>query len=216
MTEAMLAIEQREAKGSAASRRLRREGKVPAVIYGEIKEPLRISMDSHELNLMLKKKQSMVNLALGEDKHQVIIRDIQFHPVEGTVLHVDFLEVKKGQKLTMTIPVQFEGNPAGVKEGGILDKIRHEVEISVLPKDIPDFIIVNIENLAMGDSLRVKDLDALNFEILTEPDSVLCRVETPRAEVEPEAEAEDEFEEETAEPEVITARDKEESDESKE
>ena len=159
----------------------------------------------------------MLNLALGKDEHRVIIREIQYHPVHGTILHIDFMEVKKGQKLTMTIPVQFEGNPHGVKEGGMLDKIRQEVEISVLPKDIPNFIPINVDNLELGDSLRVKDLEVENFEILTEADSILCRVEIPRAPVEEETEeAEEEFEEEAAEPEVITAREKDESEESKE
>ena len=216
MTEVILTIEQRDQKGSAAARRLRRAGRVPAVIYGEISEPLRVSMDGHELDLMLKRKHTMMNLTLGEENHQVIIREVQYHPVNDTILHVDFMEVKKGQKLTMTIPVQFEGEPRGVKEGGILDKIRHEIEISVLPKDIRDYIIANIEDLGMGDALRVKDLEAEDYEILTDPEEVLCRVEIPRAAVEEEVEAEEEFEEESAEPEVITARDKEESEESKE
>lgn len=216
MTEAMLAIEQRDEKGTAAARRIRRAGKVPAIIYGEIDEPLRVSLDAHQLHLALKKKQAMLNLSLGKEKHSVVIREIQYHPVDGRVLHVDFLEIKKGQKLTMTIPVQLEGIPNGVKEGGILDVIKHEVEIEVLPKDIPDFILANIEHLQLGDVLRVKDLAVENFEIITEEDSMLCRVEIPRAVEEEETEAEEEFEEEAAEPEVITARDKKEDEESKE
>ena len=210
MTEAMLAIEQREEKGSAAARRIRRAGKVPAIIYGEIDEPLRVSIDAHQLQLTLNKKQGMLNLSYGKKKHSVVIREIQYHPVSGDILHVDFMEVKKGQKLTMTIPVKLEGTPQGVKEGGMLDVIKHEVEIEVLPKDIPDFISVNIEHMAMGDVLRVKDLAADSFDIVTEEDTMLCRVEIPRAPDEEKVEAEEEFDEESAEPEVITARDKEE------
>ena len=210
MTEAMLAIEQREEKGSAAARRIRRAGKVPAIIYGEIDEPLRVSIDAHQLQLTLNKKQGMLNLSYGKKKHSVVIREIQYHPVSGDILHVDFMEVKKGQKLTMTIPVKLEGSPQGVKEGGMLDVIKHEVEIEVLPKDIPDFISVNIEHMAMGDVLRVKDLAADSFDIVTEEDTMLCRVEIPRAPDEEKVEAEEEFDEESAEPEVITARDKEE------
>ena len=158
MTETRLAIEQRSEKGKAAARRLRRSGRIPAVIYGEVKEPIPISIDDHTLTMLLKQNISTISLSLDDKKHQVIVRDIQYHPVKDTILHVDFMQVKKGHKITMSVPVRFEGKPAGVKEGGIMDMVKHEIEIAVLPKDIPDEIIANIEDLALGEAFRVKDL----------------------------------------------------------
>lgn len=209
MSEVILSAEVREGTGKANAGRLRRTGRVPAIIYGEIDTPAPISVDAHTLKLLLRERHSLINVDLSGKKHRVVVRDVQYHPVSSDVIHIDFMEVKKGSKLSMAIPVSFEGKPKGVKEGGILDIIRHEVEIEVLPKDIPNEITINIDNLEIGDSVRVEDLKADKFELLDDPDTILCRVEAPRA-IEEEAPSEEEEEEEMAEPEVITARDSEE------
>jgi len=210
MSEGMIAFEPREEMGKAAARRMRRTGRVPAVIYGEIEKYKQVSVDSHELMLALKQDHALLNLTKESEKHRVIVREIQRHPVKDTIIHVDFLKVKKGQKLTLSVPLKFEGRPLGVLEGGMLDEVRNEVEIEVLPKDIPNFIEINIDNLTIGDSLRVKDIVSENFTILTDEDSVICRCEVPRGMVEEEAVEgeEEELDEEMAEPEVITAKDK--------
>ena len=212
MSEMILNAEVRENSGKADARRMRRAGRIPAIIYGEIDTPASASVDAHELKMLLRKKHALINISLSGKTHRVIVRDVQYHPVSSNYLHIDFMEVKKGQKLTMAIPVTFEGTAEGVKEGGMLDVIRHEVNISVLPKDIPNEIVVNVENLVLGDTIRVEDLNAENFEILDEARDVLCRVEIPRGPAEDEEEEEEEeIDEEMAEPEVITARDTEES-----
>ena len=210
MSEGMIAFEPREETGKAAARRMRRAGRVPAVIYGEIEKSKQVSVDSHELMLALKQDHALLNLTKESEKHRVIVREIQRHPVKDTIIHVDFLKVRKGQKLTLSVPLKFEGRPLGVLEGGMLDEVRNEVEIEVLPKDIPNFIEINIDNLTIGDSLRVKDIVLENFTVLTDEDSVLCRCEIPRGMVEEEAVEgeEEELDEEMAEPEVITAKDK--------
>ncbi len=210
MTETKLVAERRESKGKGAARKLRRSKRVPAIIYGEIKEPIPISVDAHELNLLLKKSYSTVHIELDSKKHQVILREVQRHPVNETVLHVDFMQVKKGHKITMTVPVHFEGVPVGLKQGGVMDEVKRELEIAVLPKDIPEHIVANIENLGIGDAVRVKDLQVENFEILDDPEDVLCRIEAPRVITTEGPEAEEiTAEEEAAEPEVITAKEKE-------
>ncbi len=212
MTETKLVAEKRAGRGKAEAKRMRRTKRVPAIIYGEIKEPIPISVDAHELDLLLKKSYSTIDIELDSKKHQVILRDIQRHPVNDTVLHVDFMQVKKGHKITMTVPVHFEGEAVGLKQGGVMDEVKRELEIAVLPKDIPEYIVANIENLNVGDAFRVKDLEAVNFEILDDPEDVLCRIEAPRV-IATEAEGAEEeamAEEEATEPEVITAKDKEE------
>ncbi len=213
MSEMILNAEARKDSGKADARRLRRAGKVPAIIYGEIDAPASATIDAHELKMLLREKHAVIDLSLSGDVHQVIVRDVQVHPVNGSVLHIDFMEVKKGQKIVMSVPVRFEGTPNGVKEGGMLDIVRHEVSISVLPKDIPGEIVVNIEDMAIGDAVRVGDLPTDTIELLDELNDVLCRVAIPRAAEEEETEAEELEGEEMAEPEVITARDKEDSDE---
>ncbi len=213
MSEMILNAEIRENSGKAEARRIRRAGRVPAIIYGEIDKPTSASIEAHELKMLLREKHAVIDLSLSGDVHRVIVRDVQVHPVNGSVLHVDFMEVKKGQKIVMSVPVRFEGTPKGVKLGGMLDIVKHEISISVLPKDIPGEIVVNIDELDIGEAIRVSDLAADDIELMDELNDVLCRVAVPRGPEEEETE-EDELEgDETAEPEVITARDKEESDE---
>ncbi len=210
MSEAKLVAELREDHGKASARRVRRAGRVPAILYGEVKDPLALSVDAHALEMLMKKTFSTIDIEVGSKSHQVIVRDIQRHPVNDSFMHIDFMQVKKGHKISMMVDVRFEGKPKGIKEGGILDAIKHEVEISVLPKDIPGEIVVNIDDLGIGEALRVKDIKAENFELLDDPEDVLVRVEVPRIETEEET-TEEILEEEAAEPEVITAREKEES-----
>ena len=213
MSEMILNAEIREKSGKADARRLRRAGRVPAVIYGEIDTPTSATIDAHELKMLLREKHAVINLSLNGDVHRVIVRDVQVHPVNGSVLHIDFMEVKKGQKIIMSVPVRFEGTAKGVKLGGMLDIVKHEISISVLPKDIPGEIVVNIEDLDIGEAIRVSDLAADDIELMDELNDVLCRVAMPRGPEEEEAVEEDLEGEEAAEPEVITARDKEESNE---
>ena len=213
MSEMILNAEARTDSGKADARRLRRAGKVPAIIYGEIDTPTSATIDAHKLNMLLREKHAVIDLSLSGDVHQVIVRDVQVHPVNGSVLHIDFMEVKKGQKIVMSVPVRFDGTPKGVKEGGMLDIVKHEVSISVLPKDIPGEIVVNIEELAIGEAIRVGDLPTDTIELLDELNDVLCRVAVPRGPEEEETEEEELEGEEMAEPEVITARDKEDSEE---
>ena len=212
MSEMILNAEVRDKSGKADAGRLRRAGRVPAIIYGEIDAPASATIDAHELNMLLREKHAVINLSLGGDVHRVIVRDVQVHPVNGSILHIDFMEVKKGQKIVMSVPVRFEGTPEGVKLGGMLDIVKHEISISVLPKDIPGEIVANIDALDIGDAIRVSDLASDSIELMDEPNDVLCRVAMPRGPEEEEVEEELEGEE-MAEPEVITARDKEESEE---
>jgi len=214
MADLKLNIENRNESGKADARRIRRVGKVPAVIYGEDLETSSLVMDAHAFELIMKEDQSLIELDWEGKKHRAIVRDIQRHPVTGNILHVDFFLVKAGQKVTLSVSLRYEGKPSGVKEGGNFQTVKNELEINVLPKDIPDYIEVEISELEMGQNLRVSDIQAENFEILDDPDEVICRVEVPKVEEEVVEEEEEEGEEEeSAEPEVITARDKEEESE---
>ncbi len=203
MSELKLAAETREGIGSSVAGRLRRQGKVPAVLYGEFKKPFHIALDEHDLTLGLREHYSIVNLTIDGKAHRCIVRDVQYHPVTGRILHVDFMGIKANQAVEMEVPVVFEGKPEGVKNGGIFDEIKHVVDILVMPRNIPDVIRVNVEKLDIGDALRLKDLQTDAYEILGDPEDVICRVAAPHG-VEEEPTAEELEEEESAEPEVIS------------
>lgn len=217
MDNSVLIAEKRDSKGSAEARRIRRAGKVPAVIYGEVDEPTTMTVDAHALDVFLRQGQSIINIKLDGKEQQAIIREIQRHPVYSTILHIDFLGIKKGHKISLAIPIHFEGKAKGLNEGGRFFSLKNDVNIEVLPKDVPDEIIVNIDDLGLNDSVRVKDLVEENMTILDDPEDIICRIEIPKVVEEPVADEEAEFEgeeeeeEESAEPEVITAKDKEDS-----
>ncbi|NOX88947.1 MAG: 50S ribosomal protein L25 [Calditrichaeota bacterium] len=201
MTELKLAAEKREGIGKSVARKLRRGGKIPAVLYGEIEDPIKIAIDEHDLNVGLRGHHSVIVLEIDGEPHKCIIRDVQYHPVTSRILHVDFMGIKAHERIQMEIPVEFEGKPEGVKEGGIFDEIKRILEISVLPENIPDVIKINVDNLEIGQSIRIKDLQFDGFDVLGDPDDVICRVEAPRGAEEVE---EEEVEEEEMEPEVIS------------
>ena len=209
MTNVALKIEKREISGKAKSRRLRKTGKIPAVIYGEDQETTSLLLDAHDFEIMLKQHHTLIDLDLDGKNIQTIIREIQRHPVTGNIIHVDFFTVKKGHKLTLSVPINYVGTAVGIKAGGIFQTVKSDVYISVLPKDIPDFIDVDVSQLEIGDNIRIKDISKENIEFLDDPEDVLCSVQAPKA-VEELVEEEELEEEETAEPEVITAREKDE------
>lgn len=213
MADSKLKIENRKNFGKSETKRLRREGKIPAIIYGEDLQTKPLIIDAHDFELMLKEHHTIVELELDGKTVRTIVRDIQRHPVTGNILHVDFFTVKAGHKLSLTVDIKYVGMAAGVKVGGILQTIKTEVYISVLPKDIPDYIEVDVSNLEMGDNIRLKDIAQENIEFLEDPEDVLCTVQIPKA-IEEEEEEEELEEEELEEPEVITAREKEEESES--
>jgi len=152
----------REQAGKGASRALRREGKVPAVIYGDNKEPVTITLPSKEVGLEYNKGSMFTTLCdvkVGKDTYLVLARDIQLHPVSDNVLHVDFLRVTEKTKITVSVPVQFteEEKSPGLIEKGILNVARYEVDLVCQATAIPDFIEVSLETAEIGDAVKLSD-----------------------------------------------------------
>jgi large subunit ribosomal protein L25 len=130
-----------------------------------------------------------------------LVREIQRHPFRAKILHVDFLEIHAGERITLQLAVHLTGSPDGVRNGGgVLDQALREITIRVLPKDIPDRLDVDVTDLKVGQSLHVSDLQIPNVEILTDPTNTICSVVAPKIEAEPVA---GEAEAEVAEPELI-------------
>jgi large subunit ribosomal protein L25 len=147
---------------------------------------------------------SIIKIKIGSKTSRALIQEIQRHPTRSQILHVDFIEVHKGEKLTVRPPIRLVGSPEGVRnQGGVLDQILRELEMRVLPKDLPDHIEVDVTELTVGDSIHVRDVVVPDAEVLADGDATICTVVAPRVEVEAEAEAVVEEEEEGVEPELI-------------
>jgi large subunit ribosomal protein L25 len=154
----------RSAEGSRASRRLRRDGKLPGIVYGGKGEPIAIEMDHNPIFLALKVESfhaSILKLELDGKSEQVLLRDFQMHPFKAQVLHIDFQRVEADQLLHKKVPLHFVGqdvSPAVKLDAAIISHVLNELEISCLPKDLPEFIEVDLSKLTVGHSVHVKDI----------------------------------------------------------
>ena len=158
-----LNAEFRDAQGKGASRRLRRENKVPAILYGGHREPRALALDHTKLMLMLDNERfysTIINLRVGDVTQAAVLKDVQRHPAKNAVLHVDLQRVLENEKIRMMIPLHFRGEAVapGVKKGGQVSHLRNEVEVSCLPKDLPEFVDVDLSGLDMNQMLYLADL----------------------------------------------------------
>lgn len=156
--------EPRSLQGKGASRRLRRSGKTPGIIYGGENEPQSIELDHNDLYHKLKLEAfhaSILTLKVGNSKEQVLLRDIQMHPFKQLVLHVDFQRIDPKKKIHMKVPLHFinaEIAPGVKTSGGIVSHVLTEVDVSCLPKDLPEFITIDLIDLAAGHTLHLSDI----------------------------------------------------------
>ncbi|GHC65645.1 50S ribosomal protein L25/general stress protein Ctc [Limoniibacter endophyticus] len=155
-----LQAETRERVGKGSSRALRRDGKIPAVIYGDKQEPISIAIPAKETTLRLHAggfKTTIATIIAGGKKYQVLPKDYQLDPVRDTLVHVDFLRVSKNTTVTVAVPVHFENEEKspGLKRGGALNIVRHDVEFLCAANDIPEAITVDLTGLDIGDSVHI-------------------------------------------------------------
>jgi len=156
--------EPREDMGKGASRRLRREGKVPGVVYGGAKEATSIMISHNEIYHHLENEafySHILTLQLGKAKEKVVLKDLQRHPYKPTVLHFDLQRIDEKEKLTMRVPLHFinEKKCIGVKEsGGVVSRVMNELEVSCLPKDLPEYIEVDLAEVNVGEGIHLSDL----------------------------------------------------------
>jgi large subunit ribosomal protein L25 len=201
-----LQAETRDGLGKGAARQLRREGLVPAVVYGHGRTTSSLSVKADELEMMLahiSASSTVIELTVGSgESRKVLIREIQRHPFRSEVLHVDFLLIREDQVIRVEIPLHLTGQAVGSTEGGILQQQRHEIAIECLPGDIPEAFDLDISELAIGDALYVADIDGGNVTVVDDPEVMVAIVQPPALVVE-EEEEEVEGEVEDMEPEVI-------------
>jgi len=182
-----LKLEKRTEKGKSANRKLRREGYLPAVMYGHGEKPQPVKVKRVDFDRLFKatKGESVVlQLKLGRSKKLSIIKEVARHPVTGEPLHVDFHILHKGEAVEVAVPVVLLGTPKGIKLGGILEHILREVTVKAKPSDIPPHIEVDVSELGIGDSIHVKDIKLEGVEILEDPEETIVTILAPRKAVE--------------------------------
>ena len=171
----------RQETGKNAMRRLRRQGRIPAVFYSGRHEIAVLTISEKELERAIARRKGLVNLEIeGRGNFEVIFREIQRDPVTDRLKHVDLLGITHGVKITSVVPVEIVGISMGVKtSGGILEVIRRELEVECLPKDLPEKIQVDVSQIDIGESIHAGDLELENVVILLEPQATIVTVVAP-------------------------------------
>ena len=177
-----LEAEIRQTKGKSAARQMRRDNLLPAVVYGANIAPLNLSLNTYSMSELIRKNGSsglFINLEVAGDTKKnrtVVLKDIQMDAFSLKYLHVDFQEIDMSNKLSVTVPVETSGESKGVKEGGLLQIIRRELEIYCTPANVPDSIVIDVSDLDVGDAVHVESIDLgddieipheVNFTVLT-------------------------------------------------
>lgn len=218
MQQAKLEAQQRNAFGKQSARDLRKEGGVPAVLYGRAQDTLAIQLDARTFRQFLRTygENVIINMEVNAGNTEtVIIKELQRHPVDKhRLLHADFIRISLDEPVTATVPVVLVGNPPGVQQGGVLEVPLRQVTLHCLPMQMPTDLTIDVSQLEIGDSIHVSDLTLdEEIDILDELERIIAMVSQPRIQLEDElAEAEDgeeegeEAAEEPTEPEVISRR----------
>ena len=186
-----LVAEFRETQGKGASRRLRHEGKVPAILYGGHSEARALTLSHQKLLIMLENERfysTILNLKVGDQTQAAILKDVQRHPYKNAIVHIDFQRVEDNQKIRISIPLHFVGaavSPGVKSQGGLVSHMRNEVEVSCLPKDLPEFIEVDMSGLSLNESIHLSQLkipDGVELLALVKEDAAVGAIHSPRAE----------------------------------
>ena len=195
--QASLVATKRETRGKNEARRMRVAGHIPAVVYGgSVKESVPVSVDPKETLRILHSDSgvnTLIDLELaGGDSGQVLVKDFQLDPVSSELLHVDFYRLAMDKAITVMVPVTIIGEAIGVKQqGGLLDFVNREIQIECMPSEIPENVKVDVQELSIGDGVRVRDVVAgVTWKPISELDTLLVHVTPPMVEEEPEEEEE--------------------------
>ena len=200
--------------GKGFSKSMRKNGNVPCVIYGGGQEsPVHIGVSENQLKKVIYTPNVYkISITVEEKSYETIIRDIQFHPVNDDILHVDFLQLQDDKPVSIAVPVKLKGNSIGILNGGKLNLVMRQLTINCLPTDLPDNIEIDISDLRIGQSVRIESLDIKNVEFLHPNSLVVVSIKTARAAVAEDEEIEGESTEgESAEGESAEGAQKEEN-----
>ena len=179
MSQVVLNARNRVNKGSGEARRIRRRGRIPAVLYGRAGKAVSIDLDAVEFINRTKgiSESTIVKVDVEGKPYEAFVKDTQRNIIDGNILHVDFYEVESGVSLRARVSIQLKGNAVGVREGGVLEFPLHEVEVECMPKDLPERIVLDISSLGANQSIHVRDLVlGEGVKIITGSDQVIALV----------------------------------------
>lgn len=181
-----LDIESRESVGKKSTKAIRREGKIPSTLYFKGEEPESISIDKIKLYQALKSDQRVYEVELSGESQYVMVKAVQYHPVTDEIVHLDFMRVRRSEKMTISVPLVLIGKPIGVTEGGILSQSLNQIEISCFPTNVPEQIEVSIDHMGLNESISITDvsIDDEEIEILSASDISVASIITPVVEEE--------------------------------
>ena len=181
-----LDIETRESVGKKSTKAIRRDGKIPSTLYFKGDEPESIAIDKIKLYQALKSDQRVYEVELAGESQYVMVKAVQYHPVTDEIIHLDFMRVRRSEKMTISVPLVLVGKPIGVVEGGILSQALNQIEISCFPTNVPDQIKVNVDKMELNSSISVADvsIDDEEVEILSSAEINVATITAPSVEVE--------------------------------
>ncbi len=184
-----LTAKRRSETGKGAARKIRAMGKVPAVIYGKDQEPIALTVDAKEAYQLfhsISVENTIVNVQVDDDDEvlETLVREIQMHPFRPDIVHVDFYCIQRGVAMEVDVPIKYVGTPEGVKLGGVLEVILHELRVKCIPSRFPESFEIDVSALDVGDSIHARDIEMEDeVELLTDPIRTLCLVAIPKEEV---------------------------------
>jgi len=196
----LLKAEVREHTGSKAVRKVRREGRIPAIVYGHKQEPVAISLDEHDFVEGLHHGHRIIDIQVGRKKEKMIVKEVQYDYLGRDIIHVDLMRVDMSETIKVTVPIELKGNAAGTHEGGIIEEHIDRLEIEAKVTDIPETIVVSVKDVHVGDALHAGQIELpAGVKLAGSPETLLVTCHLVAA-----AKTAEEVEEETpTAPEVI-------------
>ena len=182
MKQISLTASPRQETGKGAARRVRAQGMIPGIVYGPTVAPINVAVTEADLRTAMRAQSggiSILDLDVAGTKQKVLLREVQRDPVTSHVVHVDFHAISMDKPINISVPINFVGSPIGMKEGGIQQIIMRELDISCLPANIPEHVEVDVTNLAIGESIHVRDLNIPDVEILAEERRTVVVISAP-------------------------------------
>jgi len=183
MSKVVLAAKNRRETGSAVARRLRRSGRIPVVLYGKAGKSVSLEIDELEFVNGTKgiTESTIIQVEVEGKSHSVFVKDAQRNILDGKILHLDFYEVESDQIIHAKIQLVIKGNPIGVREGGLLEVPRHEIEVACLPAKLPERLFIDISELKIGQSVHVRDIPIGDgVKLISHSDDVVALVKFPK------------------------------------
>ena len=185
MSEQVLHAERRTKCGSASARQVRRAGRLPVVLYGHKEDTVALTVPSAEFEAVLRSGARMVDVDVDGRAEKALVKEVQFDALGDVVLHADLVRVAMDETVEVTVPIELHGTAAGVKEGGGLDQLLHEVTVTCLPENIPESIRVRVDDMDIGRTLHLRDVDLpLGVKPVGDPETPVATVHPPMGEVE--------------------------------